>query len=168
MKVRPIRYEGNLAYVPLSRGLEAVVDAADAHLVEGRNWHAYLSPAGTFYALSTKTIAGVKDIIRMHRVLTEAPHGLFVDHRDGDGLNNRRKNIRLATKGQNGCNRGVPANNKSGFKGVYFETYTGRWRAVIMHNKERHRLGRFDTVEQAADAYKAAALRLHGEFANLS
>lgn len=88
-----------------------------------------------------------------------------VDHWDLDGANNRWVNLREATKGENGANRPAPANNTSGYKGVYWHARAGRWMAQIMKNQRSLYLGLHDTREEAAAAYLAAASKEFGEFA---
>ena len=87
-----------------------------------------------------------------------------VDHIDGDGLNNRRGNLRLATAGQNQHNKGLQRNNTSGFKGVRWRSDKGKWVARIDKDGKRRHLGYFDTVEGAHSAYVAASMAIHGEF----
>ena len=119
--VRPIRMEGNIAFVPLSQGKEAVIDAVDIQVVDQRNWHA--RHANNIWYASTctkKSDGGQPRKLHLHRVILNAPENLEVDHIDGDGLNNRRANLRLATKSQNQANRGVPVNNASGFSIITF------------------------------------------------
>jgi hypothetical protein len=82
-EIRPIRIEGNVAYVPLTQGYEAVIDAADAAIVSSRNWYLDRS-GGQMYAKSDSP-----NRIRMHCLLMGLPPGALVDHSDGDGLNNR-------------------------------------------------------------------------------
>lgn len=164
--VRPIRIEGNIAYVPLTKGYVATIDAADVPLVEGFNWCAFVTPRWTVYAGRGSSHDDGKHLaIRMHRVIIGAAHGLAVDHIDGNGLNNRRSNLRLATRAQNQHNRGVRADSASGLKGVLRHALTGRWRAYIRVDGKKIHLGYFDTAEAAHAAYSAAAHRLHGEFA---
>ncbi len=86
-----------------------------------------------------------------------------LDHRDTVRNNNRWKNIRLATHGQNQANGKRYKNNKSGFKGVIFQD--GRWRADIQYNKKQRYLGMFDSAEQASAVYIAEAKKHHKEFA---
>lgn len=162
MKVREIRIEGDVAYIPLTRGKEAVIDAQDAHLVSGFNWYADLNN-GIWYA--KRTINGpLARTVKMHRVLMGDPDGLCVDHRDCDGLNNRRSNLRTATVAENNQNHRTRANNTSGFKGVSLHKRSQRWQASIwIHGKIRH-LGSFDTAEAAHLAYAAASAQLHGDF----
>jgi hypothetical protein len=89
-----------------------------------------------------------------------------VDHEDTDTLNNRWSNLRLATKSQNGANRGMAASNKSGFKGVIWDKARGKWKAQIGSKGKRRsaHIGRFDTPEEAHAAYCEVARELHGEF----
>lgn len=88
---------------------------------------------------------------------------LGVDHRDGNGLNNRWANLREATKQQNAANTGIPRTNTSGFKGVS-PCKNGKWRATIRIDGRQRWLGRFDTKEAAYTAYCRAAADRHGEF----
>jgi hypothetical protein len=88
-----------------------------------------------------------------------------IDHIDGDRRNNRIANLRLATSLQNKGNMKRRADNSSGFKGVIFCKFTGRWRSRIRHNGRVHCLGRHSTPEAAHVAYREAAERLFGEFA---
>jgi hypothetical protein len=90
----------------------------------------------------------------------------MVDHRDGDGLNNRRSsNLRIATRGQNAANAKLRADNTSGFKGVTLHRVSGKWQAYINANGRRHSLGYFETPEEAGAAYASAGPRAHGDFA---
>ena len=105
MKIRPIRIEGQVAYVPLTKGYEAVIDATDAPLVEGWNWRAMVKKH-TVYAVRGEWLGqGEWRTISIHRVILNPPDGLLVDHRDGNGLLNQRFNLRGATPSQNGCNQ---------------------------------------------------------------
>jgi hypothetical protein len=90
---------------------------------------------------------------------------VFIDHRNGHRDDNRFKNLRPATNSQNQANRGKPANNTSGFKGVRFEADRMKWRAQIMVNGKSKNLGRYNTCEEAKLAYEKAALEAWGDFA---
>jgi hypothetical protein len=94
------------------------------------------------------------------------PHGLTVDHINGDKGDNRIVNLRLATDCENSCYRPRKSNNRSGYKGVYMRE-NGKYRAVITVNKQKTNLGTFDNKEDAYNAYCKAAIRLHGQFAKL-
>jgi len=159
---RPIRIDGDVAYVPLTKGHEAVINAADVHLVANTNW-CVLIEAHTVYAVRTGP-RPKQSSIRMHRVIMGEPVGLQVDHRDGDGLNNRRDNLRVATSSQNAQNQRRSSANLSGHKGVGFHKTSGKWRARIKLNGKRKHLGYFDTPEDAHEVYCKVSAELHGEF----
>ena len=89
-----------------------------------------------------------------------------LDHINRDRLDNRIANLREADHAQNVQNRGPMSNNKSGFKGVFFNPrHTQPWQAQITARGQYFNLGRYATAEEAHEAYKEAAARLHGEFA---
>lgn len=92
----------------------------------------------------------------------------MMDHRNEIKSDNRWSNLREATKHQNQCNVSKPANNTSGFKGVYWEERTHRWVAQIKVHQRNKKIGRFRDATAAAKAYDVAAIALHGEFANLN
>jgi hypothetical protein len=108
-------------------------------------------------------------LCRAHRLawlfMTGSWPTVEIDHADGDGLNNRWKNLRLATRSENNSNTRLPRHNTSGLKGAYFDKRTGRWLAQIRHQKQQIYLGKFDTAEEAHAAYCEAAARHHGAFA---
>ena len=104
----------------------------------------------------------------MHRVITGAGKGIFVDHKDSDSLNNQRCNLRLCTHRQNNQNRQANKNSGGGFKGVSWYKPSKKWRAQITVNDKNRHLGLFANEPDAARCYNAAALALHGEFARLN
>jgi hypothetical protein len=109
--------------------------------------------------------------IWMHRVILERKgHINFtkVDHKDGDGLNNQRRNLRPATNQQNICNQIKHLNNCSGFKGVHWDKLHGKWRAMIQFDGHKKHLGYFMSKREAAQAYNKAAKKYHGKFARLN
>jgi hypothetical protein len=155
--------------VPLTRGLVAIVDDEDAHLVLPHKWMASRSdPARSWRASRRVTVEGREITLWMHQVIVgvrEWPR-IEIDHRDGNGLNNTRANLRIATPSQNRANRSFPPNPVSGLRGVH--PLRGRWKAHIRSNGKQRNLGMFDTKEEAAKAYDAAALDAFGEFARLN
>ncbi len=161
---RKVYIVGDLAYLPLTRGFIAVLDAADAHLVAPYRWRCITSD-GHNYAARTAGPRRRNEIVYLHRVLMEAPDGVTVDHRDNDGLNNRRKNLRLATTSQNGMNSRMQRNNSTGFKGVSLVRRSGKFSAIIIANRKTYNLGTFSTAQEAHAAYRGAAKVLHGKFA---
>jgi len=100
----------------------------------------------------------------LHRLIADCPEGMMVDHINGNTLDNRRSNLRVCTHAENMRNRKIHKNNKSGFKGVYLDRITGKWKAQIRNNRKRFYLGSYETPEEASKAYLDAAERLHGEF----
>jgi hypothetical protein len=164
--IRPIRIEGDVAYVTLTQGHEAIIDAADVPLVEGVNWCVYVNKQWLYAMRSIiNKQTGKRSSVLMHRVIMDTPNKMETDHINGDGLDNRRVNLRIATTSQNQANTGAPATNTSGFKGVSWRERDKKWRAQIRSNGVYWWLGLFDTPEAAHAAYVAASEVLHGEFA---
>ena len=151
--------------IPLTQGQVAIIDREDWEKVKGYNWCArYDKKMRGYYASTTISVNGRRRTIQLHRIIENAPKGIFVDHVNHNTLDNRKSNLRLCNHSQNQCNRIKPNNNTSGFKGVY--KFGTKWMAIITYNKERRYLGLFITPEDAHAAYCQAALKLHGEFAN--
>ncbi len=170
-EIRPILVEGQVAYVPLTKGYEAIIDAADVPLVEGANWHALESTkGGTVYATRTILRDGKRQHLLMHRALLGVDDpSVEVDHRDGDGLNNRRSvNLRVGTKSENQCNARLRRDNKTGFKGVFYYRPTDTWRASIRYQGKQLHLGYHRCPTAAALAYARASRELHGEFGRVA
>lgn len=174
---RKIRVVGDLAYIPLTKGYEAVIDAVDVPLVERWNWTARVrlhadGSVSNVYAGRMDGPVGNRRNVLLHRFLTDAPDEMDVDHRDGNGLNNRRRgekgNLRTATRAQNLQNSRLSRSNTSGFKGVSWVASRSRWLACIQAHGKRVCLGLFKTPEAAAAAYAKASAELHGEFGRVA
>ena len=132
-------------------------------LVEGRNWIA--SHNGRTVYMQRTDYSGKKRLtIRLHRLIMGNPCNLGVDHKDGNGLNNMRCNLRLSTQSQNMQNQRTRCDNLSGFKGVSLHKESGKFMARIKFDKKTNYLGLFATPEDAFAAYCAASKRYHGEF----
>lgn len=154
--------------IPLTQGQCAIVDDADFAWLSQWKWCASKSDVG-FYAMRAEKTNGRARYLYMHRVLADARPGDVVDHIDGDRLNNRRSNLRLATARQNAMNTRAHYDGSSRFKGVWRNAKKGRpWCAGICVRGVRMHLGVFQTEEAAARAYDAAALLAHGDFAKLN
>lgn len=141
-----------------------LVDDADYDWLSKFTWYEnYKSKAS--YAV---TSVGGK-LIPMHQMLMpNPPTGLTPDHKDRDGLNNQRENLRWATDSQQNINRRTYANNTSGYRGVSFDKKRKLWQAYIREDGVMKGLGRFRTRDMAARAFNEAAKRLYGEFAVLN
>jgi hypothetical protein len=122
-----------------------------------------------FYAIGgIRNKDGELEKVSLHRLILNPPENKLVDHRNGNGLDNRRENLRLATHAQNMLNRRKQKNTSSKFIGVYFDKQTGKWRAKIKVNSKTMHIGRFDSELQAALAYDRTAKLYHGEFSKFN
>lgn len=151
----------DVALVPLTQGQWATIDIEDLDIVQQTSWSATRSKR-TWYAKGSKP-----GFSYMHRVVMGLPIGdpRLVDHVDGDGLNNRRSNLRVATSRQNAGNqRKRPSTSR--FKGV--KRHHNRWVATIKAGYRSRHLGSFVSEEDAGRAYDAAAVAEWGEFAVLN
>jgi hypothetical protein len=151
--------------LPLSRGYETWVDIEDLPLLAGRAMHANVTPAGRVYAAITRD----QRPFGLHRFLAGAERGTFVDHINGDELDNRRANLRLCTRKQNAQNRAAQVRSyqeQGRYLGVR-RTHLGHWRATICGQQSAN-LGTYDTPEDAARAYDIAAAARYGAFASLN
>lgn len=152
------------AAIQLTKGMVAIVDDDDLPILERMKWRAK-QERRTLYAVSDQQ----HSLILMHRYILSAPKGVFVDHIDCDGLNNRRSNLRLCTRAENNHNARTRLHNKSApFKGVCFISSRGNFLASIRVCRRLINLGRFSSAEEAALVYDAAASRYFGEFARLN
>jgi HNH endonuclease len=143
---------------------EFLIDADDRDLLGAHKWRVYNMQAGRnpYIACSIKG-----KTVLLHRLVMEAPKGIEVDHRDWDGLNNRRYNLRFATRAQNRANcRRFNHVSKSG-RGVY-EQKNGRFTVVITIKNKAKYFGTYDTAEEAARVRDLAVIEAHGEFAVLN
>ena len=152
--------------IPLTQGYVAIVDDEDFEYINQWKWWYNNS----HYACRNITIGKKKQaVILMHRLILDAPKGLQVDHIDGNGLNNQRSNLRLATNQENQMNR-RPHGKTSKYKGVCFYRFHKKisWLAQIKIGKAHMNLGYHSTEEEAAKAYDAKAKELFGEYAYLN
>jgi hypothetical protein len=155
--------------IKLTQGKYALVDDEDFEWLNQWKWHAFKRPH-TFYASRNICSSdGKRGLLLMHRLLTEAPKGREVDHKDGNGLNNQRVNLRVCTDQENRQNRCKPSHNKSGYKGVSWHKRSKKWHAQIGANGIKMKsLGYFTNKIEAAKAYDSAARKYHGEYARLN
>lgn len=155
--------DSNTRLIPLTQGKFAIVDATDFEWLNQWKWCAiHDSKYDSWYAARRNPL--INRQLLMHRVILDAPKGMHVDHQDGDGLRNTRKNIRLATMQQNHFNRGPQRNNTSGYKGVTWYKTRNKWVAQIQVNRKNFNLGYFDDPRKASEAYAEAARHFAGDF----
>jgi hypothetical protein len=167
MKVRPIRVEGDLAFITLTKGYVAVIDATDIPLVDAWNWCAKEYRLTCYAQRGCRNADGARATISLHRTILRAQDGMEIDHCNRNGLDNRRDNLRLATKAENQWNRPKPQNNTSGFKGAAWRKDCKKWQAQIQVRGKLFYLGLFPTADMAHAAYAEASDTMHGEFGRI-
>lgn len=151
--------------ISLTQGKVTLVDDGDYETLARFKWHAHRQPQGIFYAERECRVHGRQKTIKMHQVIMQAKG---IDHWDGDGLNNQRSNLRVATTAQNQANRVRLVTNTSGRRGVSWSRKMMRWRARIGVDGSVRHLGFFDDLDEAARVYDTAARQFFGEFARLN
>lgn len=146
--------------IPLANGKgHAIIDEADLPLVDGHGWCLAIRRKNSY------AVAAIESrLVYMHYLISGV---LGVDHKNGNGLDNRRCNLREATTSQNEANSG-PRGGSSSFKGVYWNRNAKKWHAQVKLNYHRRHLGYFDDEAEAAQAYDVAAREAWGEFAHLN
>lgn len=150
--------------IPLCNGGVSLIDDADYALVSQYRWANRGSPAP--YARCDLWKNNERQQIWMHRLVMNPPADLEVDHKNMDGLDNRRANLRIATSSLNCANRSN--NRKGGYRGVYSTEREGVFQVRLTVRPKCHYLGRFECEIEAARAYDRAALAAFGEFARLN
>lgn len=162
--LRPIKIIGDTAFVTLTRGHIAKIDAADAALVEPWNWSAHVKPTRVYAYRRSGGKLTAKNLMLHRFILGDVPEGMDVDHINGDPLDNRRANLRVATRAQNVRNKGGTP-GRALPRGVVRQSKRA-YRAQIMFNRKHIHLGSFPTVEAAHEARLAAEILYFGEFAH--
>lgn len=154
--------ETDTRLIPLTQGKFAVVDAVDYDWAVQWKWYARKA-YNLYYANRTEK----RKHIGMHREIARRaglPESREYDHKDHNGLNNRRGNIRPCTRSQNAANNRKIANTTSRFKGVYWKKSKGKWVAQFAGGGRRVHLGYFTNEQEAAAAYETVAKKRYGEF----
>lgn len=152
--------------IPLTKGMVAIVDEADAEIIGRYKWHAAACGTSTFYAATKVQRGGEIKRILMHRLITGATTGQVVDHISGNGLDNRRPNLRITNAQGNAWNHGAQRGAKSQYRGVSF--YESMFYVRIFVNGCNQYLGRYTDERLAARVFDFAAAQHFGEFARLN
>jgi hypothetical protein len=149
--------------IALSNGKSAIVDPEDYERIKDVTWS--VSTIGnTQYLMSRKMVGRKIAYTLLHRLIMGASPDQLVDHINGDGLDNRKGNLRIATKSQNAMNAKLRSDNTTGFKGVCYIPKRNRYSARIHANGKKYASAFYRTALEAAMAYKDMATSLHGEF----
>jgi len=156
--------ETQTAFVLVGATHFALIDAADLPIVNKYKWKLVTKCAyqHTHYAETT-----TKPKIYMHNLIAPPPPGLTTDHKNRNGMDNRRSNLRHGTDSQNSGNTKLRSDNTTGYKGVY-PRGGGKWGAQLVGKYGKFRSGPFDSIEHAAMAYDDFAREYYGEFARLN
>ncbi|MGA2680061.1 MAG: HNH endonuclease [Sedimentisphaerales bacterium] len=155
--------------IHLTEGKYALVDPGDFYWLNSFDWFTKKNSKSFYAVRMDNESAKWGKIVTMHRQIMGFPEGFVVDHRNLFGLDNRRSNLRIATRSQNNCNK---IQDKIGctskYRGVHWVKMDKRWRAHIQFQGKFISLGYFKNEIAAARAYDEAARKYHGEFARLN
>lgn len=156
-----------MKYIQITKEARAIVDDEDYEKMSQYSW--YLSKG---YAYRNQYLGGGKKNQRqkhfaMHREIMAVSPGIYIDHKNGNPLDNRKSNLRPCTQSQNSANQKLRSNNTSGHKGVYWSKVAGKWMAYIKVNYKRINLGYYVDIEDAIKAYEIASKNYFGKFARI-
>ena len=166
---RRARYGYAFRRIPLTQGKYAIVDPEDFQRLNKYKWHVVWGSM-TYYASRNSRIGKKRIAIKMHREIIDPPEPLVVDHINHKGFDNRRANLRPATRAQNAMNKSIVATSSgsSKYRGVSWHKNIKKWHALIGVKHKSITIGYFDNEIEAAKAYDKAAKEYYGEFAVLN
>lgn len=152
----------------LTQNKIALVDDDDFDYLNQWKWCALHMHKTNWYAVrSSSRIDGKSKTVLMHRLILDVPKNLVIDHLNGDGLDNRRGNLRICTSRENSRNKKIQKNNTTKYKGVS-RFNDKKYQVKIKVDGKLLHLGLFENLLDAARAYDKAASKYYGEFANLN
>lgn len=145
------------------KGLTALIDLSDAKEVLKHRWTAWANKSNNIYAV--QGASRNERYLRMHRLIMRATDDQEIDHINGNGLDNRKSNLRVVTRSQNQQNRRAARTKDHPYKGVYQDPNTGRYAVLIILDGRRKHLGTYDQIEHAGWVYDYEAVIFHGPYA---
>jgi len=148
------------------KNYEVLIDDSDWDLIKNYKWF-IANKKGTIYIQSFCKVNKKRVTYQLARVIMDAPSDMLVDHINGNTLDNRKINLRLANKRTNAQNMRPNKNTTSKYKGVCWSSNRNKWRANIFYKKQIY-IGRFNLEKDAALAYNKSALQYFGEYARLN
>ena len=158
--------------IPLTKGRFAIVDVEDFQWLSQKEWQVH-DKSKISYALGKKWLSHTKGItLAMHREIFKRHNinieGMDIDHINGNGLDNRKNNLRRCTNQENQFNTRSHKIGSSGYKGVSWNKVDKKWQVYLRTKSKVHFCGQFKDKKSAAIAYDLMAKKLHGNFANLN
>lgn len=152
--------------IKLFSGEMVKIDEEDYEIIKNYKWR--LNKTKKYkYAVAYKLKSKNKTVV-MHRLIMKATKRQMIDHINGDGLDNRKLNLRFCNKSLNAANSCLHRDNKSGYKGVHWSNRDKKWYSQITLNYKQRLIGLYDNKDDAACAYDKVAQELFGKFARIN
>lgn len=154
--------------IKLTQDKIAFVDDEESPRLSLFRWYANHERGRWYVRRQSRHESGKQVGIKLHREIVNAKPGQIVDHINGNGLDNRKENLRICNDSENQRNKRIGSSNKSGYKGVCWISSRGKWKVYVQVDKKRIHLGYFENLIDAALAYNQGAMKHHGVFAKLN
>jgi len=142
------------------------IDERDFKKISQFRWYAVFD-GYNWYVATTIRVGNKRRLLKIHTLIMNTPRGMEVDHKDNNGLNNSRSNLRVCTHQKNCLNRRNRKDNSSGFKGVSWSIRNKKWVARIQVNGKRFNLGYFNSKEKANEIYIKNSKKYHKEYSKV-